>query len=80
MLKAKVCKDEKTVIEANGSVTELMADVAVLVSGIYNQFLAASPDTAVVFRTGITNLVKDENGPMWTPTDGQTGIIFPKSN
>ena len=37
-------------------------------------------DTAAVFRTGITNLVKDENGPMWTPTDGQTGIIFPKSN
>lgn len=80
MLKAKICKGEVSAIEATGSVPELMADVAMLVSGIYNQFLAANPDTAAVFRTGITNLVKDENGPMWRPVDGQTGIIFPKNN
>lgn len=79
MLKAKICRDEKTVIEATGSVTELMADVAVLVSGIYNQFLAASPDTAAMFRTGLTNLANDGNGPMWRPVDGQTGIVFPKN-
>ncbi len=80
MLKAKIEKNEKTVIEANGSVTELMTDVAVLVSGIYNQFLAASPDTAAMFRAGMINLTNDEKGPMWRPVDGQKGIIFPKSN
>ena len=78
MLNAKICKGEASVIEANGTITELMADVAVLVSGIYNQFLVASPDTAVMFRTGLINLAKDENGPMWQPVDGQKGIIFPR--
>lgn len=78
MLKAKVCKNEKTVIEANGSVTEMMADVAVLVSGIYNQLLAASPDTAAMFRVGLTNMANDADGPFWRPVDGQTGIVFPK--
>ena len=80
MLNVRIKKDEKSVIEANGTVPELMADVAVLVSGIYNQFLVASPDTAAMFRTGLINLAKDENGPMWRPVDGQKGIIFPKNN
>ena len=80
MLNVRIKKDEKTVIEATGNVPELMADVAVLVSGIYNQFLVASPDTAEMFRTGMINLTNDENGPMWRPVDGQKGIIFLENN
>lgn len=80
MLKAKVCKDEKTVVEASGSVPELLNDIAVLVSSIYNQLGAAGPYPAMAFRTGLTNLVKDEGSPMWRPVEGQSGIIFPKNN
>lgn len=65
-------------IEANGSIPELLNDVAVLVSSVYNQFKAASPSAAVLFRRGLENMVKDPNSPMWTAVEGQSGIIIPK--
>ena len=67
-------------ITAVGGVPELLNDIAVLVSSIYNQFNAASPDSAALFHDGLKNMANDPNSPLWKPVNGQTGIIFPKTN
>ena len=77
MIKANINKENKQqVITATGSIEEMMADTAILINGIYNQLKNADPTTARIFRTGITNMVKDATGPVWKPMDGQTGIVF----
>ena len=84
MLKAEIkrgTEQEKgcATITAVGGVPELLNDVAVLISGIYNQFNAVSPASAALFRTGIENMAKDTNSPLWQAVDGQTGIVLPKN-
>lgn len=77
MINANISKDNKQqVITATGSIEEMMADTAILINAIYNQLKNADPTSALIFRTGITNMVKDATGPVWKPMDGQTGIVF----
>ena len=80
MLNATVSKDHGTKVTATGPVSEMMADVIVMMTAIYNQLLAADQDAADAFRTGLSNIIKDKNGSMWQPINGQKGIIFPKNN
>lgn len=78
MINANISKENKQqVITAAGNVQELMNDTAILINGIYTQLRNADPATALMFRTGITNMFKDANGPVWKPMGGQTGIVFP---
>lgn len=77
MLKTDINKENKRqIIEASGSIPELMNDVAVVLSGIYNQFNAVSPAAAKHFKQGIENMVKDPNGAVWKSITKQTGIAF----
>lgn len=79
MIEAKISREnEKQVIHAEGNVLELANDVAVLISGIYNQFLHVDAGTAEMFRVGLQAIVKDRSGPCWKANDGQVGVIFPK--
>lgn len=81
MIKAEISKDNpQQNIQASGSVPDLMKDIAVLINGLYAQFQNADPMTAKLFRMGIENMVNDPNGPVWSPTGNQTGIIFRKPN
>ena len=80
MLKASISKDNGTTVTATGPVSEVMADVIVMMTALYNQLLAADEDAAEAFRNGLSNIIKDKNGPMWQPINGQKGIIFPKNN
>lgn len=80
MIKADVSKNNKSqVIHAEGSVPELANDIAVLFNGIYTQLLCADPDGAEMFRVMVQGMVRDSGGPCWKPMDGQTGIIFHKT-
>ncbi len=65
-------------ITATGSVTEIVNDVAVLINGIYNQFKAASPETAALFRRQVEILVEQPDDLLWGAHGDQTGIIFKK--
>lgn len=77
MIRANISKENtKQIIEATGSIPELLNDVAVLLSGIYNQFNAVSPAAAKLFKTGIENMVKDPNSVVWQAGGNQTGIAF----
>ena len=77
MLKTNIDKNNpKQIIEATGSIPELMSDVAVLLSGIYRQLNAVSPAAAKCFKQGIENMVKDPKGTMWQAGGNQTGIAF----
>ncbi len=81
MIQANIAKEnEKQIIYASGEIPELLTDIALLVSGIYTQLKGASPEAAEMFRTALTKVVQDQNGPMWRAIDGQTGIVFRKPN
>ena len=69
---------ENAVIEANGSIPELLTDIAVVINAIYTQFSTADRASAAAFRAGIKSIVNDSGSIMWRPLEGQTGIIFPK--
>lgn len=77
MLKTNINKNnEKQIIEATGSIPELMNDVAVVLSAIHNQLEAVSPAAAVFFKRGIERMIKDPKGKVWTASGNQTGITF----
>lgn len=77
MIKVNISREnEKQVIEAKGSVQEMLTDLAVLLSGIYNQFQNADPATAAVFRQGVQGMVADPDSPCWKVLGDMTGIIF----
>ena len=77
MLKTNISKENtKQIIEATGSIPELMNDVAVLLSGIYSQFNAVSPAAAKLFKTGVQSIVKDNDSAVWRTNGNQTGIAF----
>lgn len=77
MIKVNISREnEKQVIEAKGSLQEMLTDLAVLLSGIYNQFRNADPDTAAAFRQGLQGMVADPDGPCWKILGDMTGIIF----
>ena len=83
MLKVEIKKgtaEEKgrVLISAEGSVSELLNDMALLVSGVYAQFGAADKTTAEFFRIGLQNMAADPNSPFWKISGSQTGIIFKK--
>lgn len=79
MIKANISKKNKQqIINASGSIQELLSDMAILVGGIYTQLRNADPATALQFRTGMTNMISDTWGPAWQPMGNQTGIIFQK--
>ena len=81
MIQANIAKEnEKQIVYASGEIPELLTDITVLVSGIYTQLKNASPETAEIFRTALTSVMQDQNGPMWKAIDGQTGIVFRKPN
>lgn len=77
MIKANIKRGEKAEIQAKGSIPELLGDLAELVNGIHSQFKAVSPTAANLFRAGFESMVNDPQCPMWTPMDGQMGVIFP---
>ena len=77
MLKINISREnEKQVIEAKGSVQEMLTDLAVLISGIHAQFQNADPATAAVFRQGVQGMVADPDSPCWKVLGDMTGIIF----
>ena len=77
MLKTNINKNnEKQIIEATGSIPELLNDLAVVLSGIYNQLRAASPAAAVLFKRGVERMIKDPNSKVWNAGNGQIGLAF----
>ncbi len=77
MIRANISRENKQqIIVATGSIPEMVNDVAVLLNGIYNQFNAASPAAAKLFRKGVEDMVKDPNGTIWKAAGNQTGIAF----
>lgn len=79
MLKANISKkNAHQMIEANGSIPELMNDIAVLLTAINTQLGAASPAAASLFRKGVENMIRDPGGTVWRAGSGQAGIIFKK--
>lgn len=79
MIKAEISKENKQqLIRASGNVGELMNDIAVLVNGIYTQLRSADTASALMFRTGMINMLSDRNSPVWQPMGNQTGIVFQK--
>lgn len=66
--------DHTDVVIADGSLRNIIIDVAAVINGIYTQLMASSPASAEAFRTTITKLVDYPNGAMWLPVDGQTGF------
>ena len=77
MIKVNISREnEKQVIEAKGDIPELLTDLALQISGIYNQFQSADPDTAAAFRQGLQGMVADPDGPCWKVLGNITGIIF----
>lgn len=79
MLKVDISRENKQqTVQAAGSIPEVMNDVAVLLSSIYNQFNAVSPAAAKLFRKGIENMLRDPKGEVWKAAGSQTGIIFRK--
>lgn len=77
MLKANISKENKQqTVQAAGSIPEVMNDVAVLLSSIYNQFNAISPAAAKLFRKGMENMLRDPKGEVWKAAGNQTGVIF----
>ena len=79
MIKANINKDNKMhIIDTSGDVSDLMGDIAILVSGIYTQLRNSDPAAALMFRTGLQNMAADLKGPMWQSLGNQTGIVFTK--
>ena len=69
-------KNNQQSIVAEGSIPEMMNDVAILISGIYNQFFATNPASAIQFRVGLTTMINAPDSPVWKPMGNQTGITF----
>ena len=79
MIKANISKEnEQQTISASGNIGELMNDVAVLINGIYTQLKNADPASALMFRSGMINMISDTKSPVWQSMGDQTGIIFQK--
>lgn len=79
MIKANISKENKhQTIVASGDIPELMNDTAVLINGLYTQLRNADPASALMFRTGMINMIADTKSPVWQPMDNQTGIVFQK--
>ena len=77
MIRANISKNNKQqIITAAGSVPEIMNDMAILINGIYTHLRNADQTTALLFRTGMINMITDYNGPVWQTLGNQTGIIF----
>lgn len=78
MIEAKIRSDITSTVDAAGTVPELLEDVALLINVIYNQFSNVDPGAAEMFRIGLRGFINDKNSAVWKPTEGMTGIIFPK--
>lgn len=79
MIKANINKKNKQqLIDAVGSVPELINDTTVLISGIYTQLKNADQVTAELFRAGLIKLLTDKHSPAWKALGNQTGIVFQK--
>lgn len=77
MIKANIGKEnENHVINAKGTVPELLTDIAILINGLYTQFANVSPETAAQFRIGLVAMLQDPQSVVWSPLENQTGIIF----
>ena len=81
MIKANISKENKQqLIEAVGSVPELINDTTVLIGGIYTQLRNADAVAAELFRAGLIKLLTDKHSPAWKALGNQTGIVFQKPN
>ena len=83
MIKAEIkCGNEQSngsaTIVATGGVNEILNDIAVLINGIHTQLSANDSVAGHLFRCSLTGLINDPNSPLWTPMDGQSGIVFKK--
>lgn len=79
MIKANISKENKQqIISAGGNVQELMNDTAILINGIYTQLKNADSASALMFRTGMINMIADTKSPVWQTMGDQTGIVFQK--
>ena len=77
MIKANISKKtNQQTVTATGAVPELMNDLAIIISGIYNQLKTANPAEAVQFRFGMIGMLSAANSPVWTPMGNQIGITF----
>ena len=77
MIKVNISREnEKQVIEAKGDIPELLTDLALQISGIYNQLRNADPATALMFRQSVQGMVADPDSPCWKVLGDMTGIIF----
>ena len=80
MLKVNIQKGQASIVEATGTVEEITTDIAVVVNTIYTQFNSVDPETAHALRIAFSALVNEPRGLMWKPLDGQSGIIFQKTD
>lgn len=53
-------------IKASGSLKELTADIALIVSDIYSQLLQSNEDCAHVFRSAMIHVMADPDSPVWS--------------
>lgn len=69
MLKAQT-NGSKLELEAQGSVVDMVVDVAFICGSIYEQFKKNDPAEAEIFRTGIQAALETES-PAWNDTQSE---------
>lgn len=72
--KGSTCK-----VYAKGSVDEIAAESAEIISSIYAQMKVSAPAEASLFKTMVLMAVNDPRSPMWhkRPADIGIAIAFP---
>lgn len=83
MLEIKVT-DDVFMVQAGGDVIDMLAEIAMAVSAIYNRMNSNAPDNADLFRTLFTQAANTPDGPFWgmDPGPGERDLFavipFPK--
>lgn len=83
MLEVKVT-DDTFMVQAGGDVIDMLSEIAMTVSTIYNRMNSGAPENADLFRTLFTQAANTPDGPFWgmDPGPGERDLFavipFPK--
>lgn len=79
MLKIEIVPDRQLVIQAGGSLKEIVAELGVVAGDIYSGLKRSQPEAAECFKSAMQHVMRD-GAPTWTGTmmAGGTYIVMPQ--
>lgn len=63
-------------VMASGDILSIVAEVAIVINGVYTQLSQASPVLGRVFRQNLISLAFDPESPLWEARNADMGICI----